>query len=213
MLSAFLTESPTVLADFTFDGLNTAAVVVFGIIALVLGAVECFAGYKIMRPLVAIWGFFAGALLGTVIGIAAESLAIGTVLVLIFGGALVFLAIKYEKAGIGIQVGFLVIAAIYLVIARIMDVTVGAWWLPLMISLIFAVPCGFLATKFTKPFVVVSSAFGGAGIMFVSASIMILEKLSPNFVLMMIFLIPIALTGARRAECQGKEISRYAGCV
>ena len=41
----------------------------FASISLIIGAVECFAGFKIMKAMMAIWAFFIGAVPGVIIGV------------------------------------------------------------------------------------------------------------------------------------------------
>lgn len=155
----------------------------FACISLVIGAVECFAGFKIMKAMMAIWGFFIGAALGVVIGVLAESTALGVILVIIFGVTLAVLSFKFYLAGIFILTAFLTTIALYIMFENI------------FIALLLAVGVGVLAMYFVKPVVIITTAVSGAGIILSSAYLMMDLGMNGSPVVTIILWIPIALAG------------------
>lgn len=155
----------------------------FACVSLVIGAVECFAGFKIMKAMMAIWGFFIGAMLGVVIGVLAESTALGVILVIVFGTILAVLSFRFYLAGIFILTAFLTTIALYIMIENI------------FIALLLAAGVGVLAIYFVKPVVIITTAISGAGIIISSAYIMLMKDLNPEPVVTTLLWIPIALVG------------------
>lgn len=155
----------------------------FACISLIIGAVECFAGFKIMKAMMAIWGFFIGAMIGVVIGVVTESTALGVILVVIFGVALAILSFKLYLAGIFILTAFLTTVALYIMFENI------------FVALLFAVVVGILAIYFVKPVVIITTAISGAGIILSSAYMIMDLGLNGSPVVTVILWIPIALSG------------------
>lgn len=155
----------------------------FACISLVIGAVECFAGFKIMKAMMAIWGFFIGAMLGVVIGVVAESTILGFLLVIVFGVALAVLSFKFYLAGIFILTAFLTTIALYIMFENI------------FVALLFAIGVGVLAIYFVKPVVIITTAISGAGIILSSAYLMMDLGMNGSPVVTVILWIPIALAG------------------
>lgn len=155
----------------------------FACISLVIGAVECFAGFKIMKAMMAIWGFFIGAMLGVVIGVVAESTALGVILVLLLGTGLAVLSFKLYLAGIFILTAFLTTIALYIMFENI------------FIALLLAIGVGVLAIYFVKPVVIITTAISGAGIILSSAYMMMDLGMNGSPVVTVILWIPIALAG------------------
>ncbi len=155
----------------------------FACISLVIGAVECFAGFKIMKAMLAIWGFFIGAMLGVVIGVATESTVFGFIMVLVLGIGLAVLAYKLYLAGIFILTAFLTGIAFYVIFENI------------AVSILLGIGIGVLAIFFVKPVVIISTAFSGAGVILSSAYLMMDLGMNANPVVTAILWIPIALTG------------------
>jgi len=159
----------------------------FACISLVIGAVECFAGFKIMKAMMAIWGFFIGAMLGVVVGVLAESTALGVILVIVFGVTLAVLSFKFYLAGIFILTAFLTTIALYIMFENI------------FVALLLAIGVGVLAIYFVKPVVIITTAVSGAGIIISSAYLMMMRNevfsLNPEPVATVILWIPIALVG------------------
>lgn len=155
----------------------------FACISLVIGAVECFAGFKIMKVMLAIWGFFIGAMLGVIIGVAAQNTILGFAAVIIIGTALAVLSFKLYLAGIFILTAFLTAVALYIMLENI------------FIAVLFAVLIGALSVFFVKPVVIITTAISGAGIILSSAYLMMDLGMNGNPIVTTILWIPIALTG------------------
>ena len=155
----------------------------FACISLIIGAIECFAGFKIMKAMMAIWGFFIGAMLGVVIGVLADSTALGVILVIVFGVTLAVLSFKFYLAGIFILTAFLTTIALYIMFENI------------FIALLLAIGVGILAIYFVKPVVIVTTAISGAGIILSSAYLMMDLGMNGSPVVTVILWIPIALAG------------------
>lgn len=155
----------------------------FASVSLVIGAVECFAGFKIMKAMMMIWSFFIGAMLGVILGVAADSTVLGFLMVIVFGVLLAALSFQFYSVGIFILTVFLTAIAIYMIFENI--------WLSLLIS----VGTGVLAMFLVKPVVIVTTAVSGAGMIIFSAYLLLLKDLNPSPVVTGILWIPIALTG------------------
>lgn len=155
----------------------------FACISLIIGAIECFAGFKIMKAMLAVWGFFIGAVLGVLIGVAAESTVLGAVLVIIFGAALAFLSYKLYLAGIFLLSAFLTAIALYIMFENI------------YVALLLAIGVGVLAIFFVKPVVIVTTAISGAGIILSSAYLIMNLGMNGSTFVTVILWIPIALAG------------------
>ena len=155
----------------------------FACISLIIGAVECFAGFKIMKAMLAIWGFFIGAMLGVAIGVSADSTTLGVILVIVFGVTLAVLSFKFYLAGIFILTAFLTTIALYIMFESI------------FIALLLAVGVGILAIYFVKPVVIITTAISGAGIMLSSAYLMRDLGINGSPVVTVILWIPLALAG------------------
>lgn len=152
-------------------------------ISLIIGAVECFAGFKIMKATLVIWGFIIGAALGVVIGVSSEFVSLGVISVIVLGIVLAILSYKLYLAGIFMITVFLTTAAVYIIDENI------------LVSLLIAVFVGVLAIFFVKPVVIISTAFSGAGIIVSSAYLMMKLGMNPNPAITAIMWIPIALAG------------------
>lgn len=155
----------------------------FACISLVIGAVECFAGFKIMKAIMAIWGFFIGAMLGVVVGVVSESTVLGFVLVIIFGVVLAVLSFKLYLAGVFILTAFFTAVALYIMFENI------------FIALLLAVGVGMLSIFFVKPVVIITTAISGAGIILSSAYLMMNLEMNGSPIISTILWIPIALVG------------------
>lgn len=155
----------------------------FACISLVIGAVECFAGFKIMKAMIAIWGFFIGAMLGVIIGVASESIILGMIMVIVLGVILAVLSFKLYAAGIFILTVFLTAIALYIMFENIFA------------ALLFAIGVGVLAIYFIKPVVIITTAVSGAGIILSSAYLIMDLGMNGSPVITVILWIPIALAG------------------
>lgn len=152
-------------------------------VSLIIGAVECFAGFKIMKIMMAVWGFFIGAFVGVVIGLIADSMAMGVVMIIFIGLALAILSFKLYIAGIFIFTAFMSGVAVYLIFESFV---VSAW---------IGIAIGVLAVFFVKPVVIVTTAISGAGSIVSSAYMMMNLGLDENRMTTTLLWIPIALAG------------------
>ena len=155
----------------------------FECISLILGAVECFARFKIMKATLSIWGLIIGAALGVLIGVSADNTILGFMFVLLFGIGLAVLSFKLYLAGIFILTAFLSTVAIYILFEN------------LFIALLIAAIVGILAIYFVKPVVIVTTSFSGAGIILSSAYIIMDLGVNANPIITAILWIPMALAG------------------
>ncbi len=166
-----------------FDNVYGSVIRLFACVSLIIGAVECFAGYKIMKVMMAIWGFFIGSLIGVIIGVASDSVALGFIMVVLLGVGLAVVAFRLYIAGIFILTAFLSAIALYIISDS------------MLISGIIAILIGVLAVFFVKPVVIITTSFSGAGIILSSAYIMMAQRVGDNPIITAILWIPIALAG------------------
>lgn len=123
------------------------------IVVLVLGLLECFFGYRVFKIQVAIVAFLAGlsggmGLMGSLVGILWLSIVVG----IIIGALLAFVSMKIYKVGVFLLVaffGFIIVTALT--------------FMPL-IGLIIGIVLGIVGVFLTKPVIILSTAFGGAGL-------------------------------------------------
>ena len=155
----------------------------FTCISLVIGAIECFAGFKIMKAMMAIWGLFIGAMLGVVLGVNAKSILLGIVFVLLLGIGLAVLSYKLHLAGIFILTTFLTAVALYVIFENI------------VVAILIGLIVGGLAIYFVKPTVIITTSFSGAGIILFSAYKMMNLELNTNVIATVMLWIPITLAG------------------
>lgn len=155
----------------------------FACISLVIGAVECFAGFKIMKAMMVIWGFFIGAMLGVVVGVASDSTVLGVISVIAFGAALAALSFKLYLAGVFVLITFLSATALYIMFENIfVAVLIGAF-------------AGVSAMFFVKPVVIATTSVSGAGIILSSAYLMMNLAMKESRIITVILWVPIALAG------------------
>ena len=159
------------------------AIRLFSGISLIIGAVECFAGYKLMKMMTAIWAIFIGAFLGVTIGVKTGSAVFGVVMVLVLCVTLVILLYKFQSLSVLIMSTLLAFAAMYAITEKI------------FITIFFGIMVGTLIFFFEKPAIVVSKAFSGAGIILASAYIMMGMGVNGNKIVTTILWIPISLIG------------------
>ncbi len=128
-------------------------VIVAGILAVALGALESFLGYRIFKIQVAIVAFLAGLAIGisafqAAFGILWLSIAFGVLL----GALLAWVSIKIYKVGVFLVVG---IFAFLVTLAFVQNVWFG---------LIAGIVAGVLGVFLTKPVIIVATAFGGGSV-------------------------------------------------
>jgi hypothetical protein len=128
---------------------------------VVIGAVACFAGYRVFRVLLALQGFIAGVILGLALAnsIALPPDQLTTIrLILALGGGLIGAAVAWLLFVLAV---FLSGAAFGVLIGNAIATNTGD---PsrLVLILVLALVGGVVALSFQKLFIVLSTAFGGA---------------------------------------------------
>lgn len=138
-------------------------VIVGALVAIVIGAIACFFGYRVYRILFAVLGFAFGALLGLALAgslaLAPDQQTIVRIILGVLGGIvgaslawfLNMVFIFLLGAGIGALVGS------GIALAANADNTVQ-----LIIIVVLAIVVGIIAVALQKPFIIVATAFGGA---------------------------------------------------
>lgn len=163
--------------------MNTDAIIkVFACIPIIIGAVECFAGYKVMKTVLAILSFTIGAFLGVLIGVSTNTV-LGVISVLVFGIGLAVLAYNLYHIGIFILIIFLTTVAVNMICREI------------IISILIGFLLGVLAVFLEKPVIIISTSFAGAGIMLSSALFMAGFRLQDILALSAVLWIVMALAG------------------
>lgn len=165
---------------FDVFGIFDGAIKVLAVFTLIIGALECFAGFKIMKVMMSVWGFIIGATIGIVIGVVSESAGLAISLGLVFGIVLAILAYKLYLAGIFILTSTLTFATIYLVSKSV------------PVGVIIGLVVGVAAMFFVRIVVICSTAVSGAG-MILSSAYALMELNADS--IMIILWIPIALAG------------------
>ena len=144
---------------------------IVALLAVVIGVLVCFAGYRLLFVLLPFWGFFAGLWLGftgiqTIFGegflAGVSGLVIGLVLGVIFA-VLSYLFYFVGVAILGASVGYGLTVSL-LVGGLGMNGGFIVWLLAIAVAVIFAVV--ILALNVQKLVVIIISALGGASAMF-----------------------------------------------
>lgn len=123
------------------------------IVAIALGLLECFLGYRIFKIQVAIIAFLAGlgggiGLMDSLVGILWLSIVVGVVI----GALLAFVSMKIYKVGV------------FLLVAFFGFVIVTAVTFSPLVGLIVGVVLGIIGVFLTKPIIILSTAFGGGSL-------------------------------------------------
>ncbi len=141
---------------------------VLGVVAVIVGAVFCVGGYWAMRYVLALWGAFAGFVIGAwlVASVRDEALlagALGWVVALLL--ALVFAACAYLYYAVAVVLS---LASVGFALAAAAMTALGvSWtWLVILVAVVVGVAVGVLALTFNLPMVllVLVSAAGGASV-------------------------------------------------
>ena len=148
--------------------------------AVVVGLIECFFGYRILRFLLGVLGFIAGAI---VAGSLAYELSNGSDLISIvagIAGGLIGAFIMYTLYivglfAIGAALGFMISSYVFVILNKdpIMYMQITA-----------AAVVGMLAAVFRKPVLILATAYGGSYAAVTGVSYLILKNfdpLDPNF--------------------------------
>lgn len=149
--------------------------------AFLIGVLECFAGYKIYKIMIVVWGFVFGFLAGIVFctagGIIESSVGAAIAIGIILGAAMSVLAYKFYLTGIFILVGMLTFFAFYFITSSV------------MISIALALVVGISANFFVKPVIMISTAFSGASIMLLALCLLLDASDSREFIYYILWII------------------------
>jgi len=155
----------------------------FACFSMILGAVECFAGHKIMRLMIVVWGLFWGVFLGIITGIKTGYVILGMlVFLLLFVGVIVLIRTKY-KITLSLFIFFLASVASYLIYKNI------------FFAILAGAAFGTLVRYYKKDISIIVSAVSGAGIILISAYLMMNVSFYGNSIINAVLWIPIALVG------------------
>lgn len=152
-------------------------------ISLVIGAVECFAGFKIMKFATPIWACLAGIVLGGIIGVAVDSTLVAVMASIILGVSFALLSCVFYFAGIFTVSSFCGAVSFYL----ICDNTYFA--------LLVAMGVGLLSVYFVRYTLISSSAIFGSGVVLLSAYCLMSIEMRDNPIITAIVWIPMATVG------------------
>lgn len=133
-------------------------------ISLLLGALECFLGFRIVKFAMAVSGFFIGAALGIVAGIALDNTVLGALTVIAFGILFGVLAYKLYLVGVFITTAFWTALIVYLLSNSI------------ELALLAAFILGILAVWFVRPVVIITTACAGAGVILSSVGMLFMDR-------------------------------------
>jgi hypothetical protein len=148
--------------------------------AAVVGLIECFFGYRILRFLLGVLGFIAGAV---VVGSLAYELTNGNELISIgagIAGGLLGAFIMYTLYilglfAIGAALGFMIASYVFSILNK--DPL-------LLVQITSSAVVGLLAAVFRKPILILATAYGGSYVAVTGVSYLILRNfnpLDPNF--------------------------------
>jgi hypothetical protein len=127
------------------------------VLGIVLGAIECFFGYRIFKIILGITGFLVGAFLGVILASASSQSQVIVLLAGLVGGIVgAVLAVVFYFIGIFL-IGAVVGAVLGYVLFGLISTNPQS-----VVILILAVIAGIVAVIFQKFMIIVSTAFGGA---------------------------------------------------
>ncbi|MBE7051377.1 MAG: hypothetical protein E7395_02240 [Ruminococcaceae bacterium] len=152
-------------------------------ISLVLGGIECFAGLKLMKPMVIVWSFFGGLSLGFLAGVGIGHVIVGIIFALLLGSALAALAIMQRKIATCVVVAFMAATTMYVLFNNI------------CFAVLAGIPFGVLSFFCPKVTSFVVTAVSGAGIILLSAYTIFAIPFNQDVAVMVVLWIPMALAG------------------
>lgn len=134
-------------------------------ITIVVGALECFSGYRIFKTILGLIGFLIGAALGAALANYLSGEWVVTLLAGLVGGFI----------GAGLLVAFYFVG-VFMIGALLGGILVEMFFSlsgnipPTLVVIIVAILTGILAVVFQKFMIIVSTSFGGAWMMVKAAS-------------------------------------------
>ena len=141
------------LEDFSFmsliGGLGDIGKAIAGV-CLLIGLIQCFAGFKVYKFMMGVFGFFFGAAIGAVVAVLCKipdySLLVAAVLGIIFA----FLSYKLYLIGVFLMT---FISSIFVLMVLVQNIYIAA---------IAAFVIALLAVFFVKPVIIVTTSLSGA---------------------------------------------------
>ncbi len=141
-------------------------ILIFAGLTLVVGAIECFLGYRLFKVVIALTGFLIGGLISASLGYTMSNQELCSLLYGILGG-LIGAALLYILYFAGI---FLLGVILGIFVGVILYAAMGCDPQPAVL-VILAVLGGVLALIFQKFMIIVSTAFGGSFLVVMGISI------------------------------------------
>lgn len=163
--------------------INNGWLVVVSLLALTLGALECFAGYKTMRVMIGFWGLFVGAIAGVAAGILCTGVIIPTILAIVCGLGLAVISYKFYNVGMFTVVAALAFLSFYLLTESV------------VISAVTAVLVGAAAIVFTDIVVIIATSVSGGALIAVSACMLFDSSFDIQLYVMYMVWVFMAVSG------------------
>ena len=132
--------------------------VIFAVLALIVGAAECFVGYKSVKELSPLAGYIAGASLGTLIGIFTDSILYGIIFFFVFGFITAVISYFLKSAGIILISGICTVVSVTLIFGNITAGVITGLVI-VMFTMFFYKTGSVISTSFLGSAVIVYSAF------------------------------------------------------
>lgn len=168
--------------------LGGSSALAIGVALLIIGMVECFWGYQLFRVQVGLLGFLSGLSLGFgFFPSDGTNWILPLIVGVLLGALLCGLALRFFPIGVFLFVAFLVFTVIYAGIYAL--VPFGFW-----IALIIAIIAGFVGVFLSKPIIIISTSFSGAG-MVVNGGLLLLGWTYAD-VAALAFILTVVLTVA-----------------
>lgn len=140
-------------------------------ICLLIGALECFAGYKIVRIVTAFWAFCFGAAMGVVFGICIDKLSVGIAIGIVFGIVLAFLLWKFYLVGV-FFITWISVASVILLLFKHSLIT-------MIVAIVGGILAGIAAVLFERIVIIISTAlFGATLVLFTACSMLLITPLT-----------------------------------
>ena len=178
------------LIGMFIEGIPVSVQIITEILLILIGAVECFAGFKTRKAMIAVWGFFLGAAIGVAVGIAFGSSAVSVCASLILGVGVAVLAYKFYLAGVFLLTGTLTYLAALLLSQSY------------IIAIAPAVAAGVLSVLFVRPVIIVSTSISGAAVLSVAAWMMIGMNPDNFHIPMVLIYVLMIIVAAAGVMCQ-----------
>jgi len=150
--------------------------IVFMAIQIVLSIVYCFFGYKLIRVLMGLYGFFLGGLTCFSLLSANTSLSMLLILIISIVAGIVLAGLVFFLYSVGV---FLAGAALGLLVANTALSFVSAQLDPTLMIVIYAlaaIVCGILALALRRPFIIIATSFFGAYNVILYGGYLILDR-------------------------------------